>query len=334
MTDPADLAELSDRRLPDPPAPVLEEAARKLTEATAAHPRIYELPPEQGRDVLADLQSGEDVPKPEVDEEWVLVETGGLGRVRTRIVRPKGAGGELPVIFYVHGGGWVLGDEHTHDRLVRELAVGARAAVVFPLYARAPEARYPTQVEQLYAVGRWVVDHGRSHGLISTRIAVCGDSAGGNMAAVLALMSAERGGVPLRAQILLYPVADADFDTPSYVQFAEGFYLTADAMRWFWDQYAADPAQRAEVHASPLRAEVERLRGLVPALVITGEADVLRDEGEAYAAKLRRAGVAVTAVRVQGTVHDFMMLDSLRDSRATRVARDLAVRALHNALHS
>lgn len=333
MADPADPAELPDR-LPEPPAPVLEEAARKLTEATSAHPRIHELPPEQGRDVLAELQSGEEVPKPEVDEEWVVVDAGRLGRVRTRIVRPQGMGRELPVIFYVHGGGWVLGDEHTHDRLVRELAVGAQAAVVFPLYARAPEACYPTQIEQLYAVGRWVVDHGLSHGLISTRIAVCGDSAGGNMSTVLALMSAERGGVPLRAQILLYPVTDAGFDTPSYVQFAEGYYLTADAMHWFWDQYAADPAQRAEAHAAPLRADMDQLRALAPTLLITGEADVLRDEGEAYAAKLRRAGVAVTAVRVQGTVHDFMMLDSLRDCRATRVARDLTVRALHNALHA
>jgi len=322
------------------PAPVLEEEARRLAEATSGHPRINELPPEQGRDVLAGLQSGEDVARPEVDEEWITVDAGRFGidlgrfgQVRTRLVRPRGATGELPVILYAHGGGWVLGDEHTHDRLVRELAVGARAAVAFPLYDRAPEAHYPTQIEQLYAVGRWLVDHGRAHGLTGTRIAVCGDSAGGNMAAVLALLSAERGGVPLRAQILLYPVTDAGFDTPSYAQFADGYYLTAEEMRWFWDQYAPDPARRTEVYAAPLRAEVARLRGLVPALVITDEADVLRDEGEAYAAKLRRAGVAVTAVRVQGTVHDFLMLDSLRDTRAARVARELAVKALQNALH-
>ncbi|MGC5361984.1 alpha/beta hydrolase [Streptomyces sp. DT24] len=318
--------------LPAPPAPVLEPAARELAEATAPHPRIYEVPPERGRHILAGLQSGEDVDKPEVDEEWVTVDTGEYGRVRVRIVRPAGVGGDLPVILFVHGAGWVFGDENTHDRLVRELAVGANAALVFPVYDRAPEARYPTQIEQNHAVAAWIATQGTDQGLDPTRIAVCGDSVGGNMATVLALMAKERGTVRFRAQVLLYPVTDADFGTASYRRFEDGHYLTRDGMIWFWDQYTTDPAQRAEPYASPLRASLDQLRGLPPTLVITGEADVLRDEGEAYAARLREAGVEVTAVRVLGVVHDFLMLDSLRDCRGTAVARELATGALRRAL--
>ncbi|GAA4846535.1 alpha/beta hydrolase [Saccharopolyspora rosea] len=320
-------------QFPNPPEPVLEKAARELAEATMSHPRIYELPPEQGREVLAGLQSGDGVEKPEVEQDWVTVRGGPTGSVRTRIVKPRGSREPLPVVFYIHGAGWVFGDENTHDRLVRELAVGANAAVVFPVYDRAPEAKYPTQIEQNHAVGRWVVSDGYQYGLDPARIAVCGDSVGGNMAAVFALMAAERGDIPLRAQVMLYPVTDAGFDTGSYQQFAEGYYLTRDAMRWFWDQYTSDPAQRSEVHAAPLRASTDRLRGLPPATVVTDEADVLRDEGEAYAAKLRLAGVDVTSVRVNGMVHDFLMLDSLRDCNATRVARQVAIDALNAALH-
>ncbi|MET9381191.1 alpha/beta hydrolase [Streptomyces sp. NPDC002928] len=318
--------------LPPPPTPTLEPDAEALAEATSPHPRIYEVPPEQGRDILAGLQTGEGVDKPPVDEEWVTVEAGPYGQVRTRIVRPEGATGDLPVVLYIHGAGWVFGDENTHDRLVRELATGANAAAVFPVYDRAPEAKYPSQIEQNYAVGKWIVDHGAEHGLDTSRVAVCGDSVGGNMATVFALMAKERGDVDLTAQVLLYPVTDADFDTASYLQFADGYYLTRDGMIWFWDQYTTDPQQRAEPYASPLRATLEQLEGLPPTLVITDEADVLRDEGEAYAAKLREAGVDVTAVRVLGMVHDFMMLDSLRDCRATNVARQLAVAALNKAL--
>ncbi|MFE3826983.1 alpha/beta hydrolase [Streptomyces sp. NPDC059092] len=321
------------KELPPPPTPTLESAARELADATAAHPRIYEVPPEQGRDVLAGLQTGEGVDKPGIDEEWITVDAGEWGAVRTRVIRPENAGGPLPVIFFIHGAGWVFGDENTHDRLVRELAVGAGAAAVFPVYDRAPEARYPTQIEQNYAVARWVVAQGAEHGLDPSRMVVCGDSVGGNMSAVLAQMAKDRGDVRLAAQVLLYPVTDANFDTASYLQFAEGHYLTRDGMLWFWDQYTTDDAQRKERYASPLRASVDDLKGLPPAVVITDEADVLRDEGEAYAARLREAGVPVTAVRVLGMVHDFLMLDSLRDCHATDVARRIAVAAIKDALH-
>jgi acetyl esterase/lipase len=316
-----------------PPAPVLEPAATELAQATDPHPRIYEVAPPQGRDLLAGLQTGAGVDKPAIDEEWVDVDAGRYGMLRARIIRPKGLTGVLPVIVYIHGAGWVFGDENTHDRLVRELAVRANAAVVFPVYTRAPEAKYPTQIEQNYAVGTWLRDHGPVHDLDPAHVAVCGDSVGGNMSTVFAMMNAERGGLDLKCQVLLYPVTDADFDTPSYQQFAEGYFLTLEGMKWFWDQYTTDPAERAHPHASPLRASLEQLRAMPPTLVITDEADVLRDEGEAYAARLRQAGVKVTAVRVLGMVHDFMMLDSLRDTAANNVALKLAGDTLRDALH-
>ncbi|MEW1906523.1 alpha/beta hydrolase [Streptomyces sp. NPDC086147] len=321
-------------QLPPPVTPYLEPAARELAEATDPHPRIYEVPPEQGRDILAGLQSGEGVPRPEVDEEWVEVDAGQWGTVRTRIIRPKGVTGPLPVVVYIHGAGWVFGDDKTHDRLFRELVVGAGAVGVFPVYDRAPEAKYPTQVEQNYAVGQWVRKNGADHGMDTSRVAVTGESVGGCMSAVFALMNKEReDGLDLKAQVLLYPVTDADFDTPSYLQFAEGYYLTRDGMKWFWDAYTTDPEERKQHYASPLRSTLDQLRGLPTTLVITDEADVLRDEGEKYANKLREAGVDVTSVRVAGMVHDFLLLDSLRDTRAANVARKLAVDALRTALH-
>ena len=319
---------------PPPIAPYLEPAASELAKATDPHPRITEMPPEQGRELLLKLQSDPSVPRPEVDEEWVWVDAGQWGTVRTRIIRPKGMTGPLPVMIYIHGAGWVFGDDKTHDRLFRELAVGAGVAGVFPVYDRAPEKKYPTQIEQNYAVGRWVMEHGAEHGLDTSQVAVAGESVGGCMSAAFALMNKDRGGIDLKAQVLLYPVTNADFDTPSYLQFSEHFYLTRDAMKWFWDAYTADPAQRTEIYASPLRASLEELRGLPPTLVITDEADVLRDEGEEYANKMREAGVDVTAVRVAAMVHDFMLLDSLRDTHAAKVARDLAIDALKTALHS
>ncbi|MFF9360489.1 alpha/beta hydrolase [Streptomyces griseoluteus] len=319
--------------IPPPVTPYLEPAAKELAEATDPHPRIYEVPPEQGRAILADLQSDTSVPRPEVDEEWVDVDAGEWGTVRTRIIRPKGVTGPLPVLIYIHGAGWVFGDDKTHDRLFRELTVGAGAVGVFPVYDRAPEAKYPTQVEQNYAVGQWVLKHGAEHDMDTSNVAVTGESVGGCMSAVFALMNKERGGIDLKAQCLLYPVTDAGFDTPSYAQFAEGYYLTRDGMKWFWDAYTSDPSQRSEKYAAPLQASLEELKGLPPTLVITDEADVLRDEGEEYANKLREAGNDVTSVRVAGMVHDFLLLDSLRDTRAANIARKIAIDFLGSALH-
>ncbi|MET8586054.1 alpha/beta hydrolase [Streptomyces collinus] len=316
-----------------PVQPVLEPAAAEFARATANPPYLFDLPPAEGRKAVDEVQSGA-IEKPAVDEEWITVSGGPTGSVRARIVKPAGATGTLPVIFYIHGAGWVFGNAHTHDRLVRELAVGADAAVVFPEYDLSPEARYPVAVEQNYTVARWVVEQGGAKGLDGSRMAVAGDSVGGNMTAALTLMAKERGGPALVQQVLFYPVTDAAFDTPSYHQFATGYFLRRDGMRWFWDQYTTDEAERAQITASPLRATVEQLADLPPALVITGEADVLRDEGEAYANKLREAGVPVTAVRFQGIIHDFVMLDALRGTHAAQAAITLAVGTLRAALHT
>ncbi|WP_328685006.1 alpha/beta hydrolase [Streptomyces sp. NBC_00343] len=315
------------------PRPVLEPAAQAFVEATANPPYLFDLAPAEGRKAVDEVQSGE-IAEPAVDEEWITVSGGPTGQVRARVVRPAGATGTLPVILYIHGAGWVFGNAHTHDRLVRELAVGANAAVVFPEYDLSPEARYPVAIEQNYAVAQWVVQEGATKDLDPTRIAVAGDSVGGNMAAALTLMAKERGDVPLVQQVLFYPVTDANFDTGSYGQFAEGYFLRRDGMQWFWDQYTTDEAERAQITASPLRATTEQLTGLPPALVITGEADVLRDEGEAYANKLREAGVPVTAVRFQGIIHDFVMLNALRETHAAEAAITMAVTVLRKALAS
>ncbi|MFJ1707024.1 alpha/beta hydrolase [Kitasatospora sp. NPDC088346] len=312
-------------------APVLEAAATEFAAATANPPYLFDLTPAEGRKAVDEVQAGE-IDKPAIDEEWVTVQGGPTGSVRARIVKPAGTTGTLPVIVYIHGAGWVFGNAHTHDRLVRELAVGAGAAVVFPEYDLSPEHRYPVAIEQNYAVARWVVTDGADHGLDATRIAVAGDSVGGNMTAALTLMAKERGDLPLVQQVLFYPVTDAAFDTPSYHQFASGYFLRRDGMQWFWDQYTTDPAQRAEITASPLRATSEQLTGLPPALVITAEADVLRDEGEAYAGKLRAAGVPVIATRYQGIIHDFVMLNALRDTQAAGAAITQAVGVLREAL--
>ncbi|CAM5231930.1 alpha/beta hydrolase [Streptomyces griseomycini] len=317
----------------EPVQPVLEPAAAAFAEATADPPYLFDLPPAEGRKAVDEVQSG-DIAKPDVDEEWITVSGGPTGSVRARVVRPAGAEGTLPVILYIHGAGWVFGNAHTHDRLVRELAVGADAAVVFPEYDLSPEARYPVAIEQNYAVARWVVTQGASKGLDGARLAVAGDSVGGNMTAALTLMAKERGDVAPVQQVLFYPVTDASFDTGSYHQFATGYFLRRDGMQWFWDQYTTDEAERAQITASPLRATTEQLTGLPPALVVTAEADVLRDEGEAYANKLREAGVPVTAVRYQGVIHDFVMLNALRGTRAADAAIGQAVTVLRAALHT
>ncbi|MFI8404908.1 alpha/beta hydrolase [Streptomyces sp. NPDC085463] len=312
--------------------PLLEPEALAFAAATANPPYLFDLDPVEGRKAVDVIQSGE-VELPAIDEEWITVAGGPTGMVRARIVRPTGSTGPLPVILYLHGAGWVFGNARTHDRLVRELAVGARAAVVFPEYALSPEARYPVAIEQNYAVAQWITTQVADKDLDGTRLAVTGDCAGGNMSAALTLMAKERGDVVLLQQVLFCPVTDANFDTDSYHQFATGYFLRRDGMQWFWNQYAPSEVDRAQITASPLRATTDQLIGLPPALIITAEADVLRDEGEAYAANLCAAGVAVTAVRVQGVIHDFVTLHPLRPTRGAQTAIGLAIDTLHGALH-
>jgi acetyl esterase len=310
---------------------VLEQASQEFVEATAKPPFLYELTPAEAREVLDDVQA-EPIDKLPVEDRWVTIPAE-VGEVRVRIVRPPDAAGTLPVILYMHGGGWVLGNADTHDRLVRELAVGAGAAVLFVEYDRSPEAHYPVAIEQGYATAQWIKREGAAYDLDPDRMAVAGDSVGGNMTAALALMAAERGDVRFIQQSMYYPVTDAAMDTGSYEQFADGYFLTAKGMAWFWDQYLPDVERRSERYASPLRASDEQLEGLPPAYVNVDEADVLRDEGEAYAARLRAAGVDVTTVRYDGITHDFMMLNPLSATHATRAAVAQAISVLHGALH-
>jgi acetyl esterase/lipase len=310
---------------------VLERASQEFVEATAKPPLLYELTPDQARAVLDEVQAAP-IEKLPVEDRWVTVPAD-VGDVRVRIVRPPDAVGTLPVILYMHGGGWVLGNAGTHDRLVRELAVGTGAAVAFVEYDRSPEAHYPVAIEQGYATARWIAREGRANGLDPERLAVAGDSVGGGMTAALALMAGERGDVRFVHQSMYYPVTDAGMDTGSYEQFAEGYFLTARTMAWFWDAYAPDLDRRSEPFASPLRASDEQIAALPPAFLIVDEADVLRDEGEAYAARLRGAGVPITTVRYDGITHDFMMLNPLSETHATRAAVAQAVSVLREALH-
>jgi acetyl esterase len=308
----------------------LEPAAQDFADATAKPPFLYELGPDGARKVLDDVQAAP-VAKPDVADKWITVPAD-VGDVRVRIVKPVDAVGMLPTILYMHGGGWVLGNAGTHDRLVRELAVGVNAAVVFVEYDRSPEAHYPVAIEQGYATARWITQHGSAEGLDATRMAVAGDSVGGNMTAALAILAKQRGDVTFVHQSMYYPVTDAAQDTDSYREFAQGPFLTARSMAWFWDAYLPEKSSRAEITASPLRARIDQLAGLPEALLIVDENDVLRDEGEAYGRKLTEAGVRTTCVRYNGIIHDFMMLNPLRHTAAATGATRQASHVLQKAL--
>lgn len=312
----------------------LEPATQAFINALAAKggEPIYKLPVPQARQVLEDAQSGP-VAKLPVDMQTLTFHDAKAGPVSITIIRPQGVTGTLPAVLYIHGAGWVLGSENTHDRLARQLATGARAAVVFVNYSRAPEAKFPVQDEQSYAAAQWVVEHGKEHGIDGNNMAIAGDSVGGNMTAAVTLMSKQRGGPKFVYQVLFYPVTDANFNNGSYRQFANGPWLTLPAMKWFWNAYVPNEADRKNPLVTPLNASLEQLKDLPPALVITDENDVLRDEGEAYAHKLMDAGVDVTATRYLGTIHDFVMLNALADTPAAKAAVAQANEKLHAALY-
>ncbi|KTD11898.1 lipase [Legionella gratiana] len=282
---------------------------------------LYDLPVQEGRAIFDKLQElSLENTELKVDIEKHLIQQDSQGKVNIRIIRPQGTKEKLPVVMFYHGAGWVFGDWTTHGRLVCELAVGTHAAVVFVEYSLAPEAQYPTQIEQDYTALKYVAEHGQELNLDTSRLVVAGDSVGGNMAAVMTLLAKERGGPKIDYQVLIYPVTDANFETDSYKEFADGPWLTKKAMEWFWDNYLPDKERRKEITASPLRASLDQLKGLPPALVINGECDVLRDEGEAYEHKLNAAGVPVTGIRHHGTIHDFLMLNALANTPACRNA--------------
>lgn len=308
------------------PARGLEPEAKAFLDKinSAGGPPIYKMSPADARAALTKVQHASKVSVLPSDIEDISILGGPGGKVSLRIVRPEDSRETLPAIMYFHGGGWVLGDKHTHDRLVREIANMTNSAVVFVDYSRSPEARYPTAIEECYRATQYIAESGDQHKIDGSRLVVAGDSVGGNMAAVIPMMAKQRKGPKISLQVMFYPVTDASFDTASYRQFAEGYWLSREAMKWFWDQYLPDKAARKQPLASPLQASAEQLSGLPPAVVITDEFDVLRDEGEAYAHKLTEAGVRVTGMRCLSIIHDFVMLNALAESQATRSAIDLA----------
>ena len=280
---------------------------------------MEQMTPAQARAVLVGAQAGVKLTLPKADVSQKTIQVDGQP-LNLTIVRPAGVKGELPVFMFFHGGGWVLGDFPTHERLVRDLVVGSGAAAVFVNYTPSPEAHYPVAINQAYAATKWVAEHGKEIHVDGKRLAVAGNSVGGNMAAVVALMAKDKGTPAIRFQVLLWPVTDANFETGSYNQFAEGHFLSKNMMKWFWDNYTTDANQRNEIYASPLRATTAQLKGLPPALVQTAGADVLRDEGEAYARKLDEAGVPVTSVRYNGMIHDYGLLNVVSQVPAVRSA--------------
>ena len=301
----------------------LESAALAVCNASSVPPLIFQLPPAKGREVLNEIQNAPVRLCPACVTSC-RYHTGAWGEVEVYLIAPEDEQPVRNVIFYIHGAGWVFGNYHTHEKLVRELAARTHSLVVFPEYSLAPEARYPVAIEQCYRIlcSLRELTGEKYPDLDWDTLTVAGDSAGGNMAIAMTLMAKFRNGPNIQKQLLYYPVTNAFFNTNSYRQFAVGYYLYRAGMQWFWNQYAPSARARNQITASPLRAGIDCLRGLPEAMVINGQADVLRDEGEAYAEKLRRAGVEVTAIRVQGTIHDFVMLNALDQTNACRTAMD------------
>lgn len=302
----------------------LEAAAEAVCNQSANPPFIFQLPPEQGRNILEEAQNAPVYLYP-ADISTRKVDTGKWGTIPVFFVVPQGT---VPkrLIFYIHGAGWVFGSFHTHEKLVRELASRTDSLVVFPEYTRAPEAKFPKAIEQCYFVLShiWELIGDRWPNLNHSALAIAGDSVGGNMTIAMALMAKQRNGPKIQKQLLYYPVTNACFDTPSYRRFAENYYLYRAGMQWFWNQYTACEADRNQITASPLRAGINCLRGLPDTMIINGQADVLRSEGEAFGERLRCAGVAVTALCIQGIIHDFVMLNALDQTVACRLAMDVS----------
>ena len=286
---------------------------------TSGSTPIESLSPTDARQVLIDAQRIDNLDYSGITESSmeIVVEEAPL---KIYIVKPMDLTTAAPGFLFIHGGGWVLGDYATHRRLVRDLVVQSGAIAIFPEYTPSPEAQFPVALQQIYGTLKWVAENGQKIGVINERLAVVGNSVGGNMAAATTLLAKQNSGPKLSLQVLLWPVTDANFDTESYLQFGKDRFLTSSMMKWFWDNYLPDAFERKNMLAAPLQASVEDLKGLPPALIQTAENDVLRDEGEAYGRKLDQAGVPVTVVRYNGLIHDYGMLNALSELPAVKVA--------------
>lgn len=314
--------------------PHLTYNTKKFIDALAAgnSAPIYTLKYEEARKVLDGLQSQIKIPKElDCDIQDIEIPMSSGKNVSVEIVRPLNSKEKLPVVVYFHGGGWVMGNKMTHDLLVRKIAVGANVAVCFVNYTPAPDAKYPVQLEEDYAALEYIYKNGDKFNVDTTILAVAGDSVGGNMAAIMALR-AKNTDIKIKCQILIYPVTDLTFSSQSYIDFADGPWLTKKAMEYFLDAYLDDKSKLKNVDVSPLNATKEQLEGLPHTLVITDENDVLRDEGEAYATKLMEAGVKVISTRYNGTVHDFVMLAPLVDTEPTKAAINQVIDTLKHSL--
>ena len=292
---------------------------------------LEQLTPKEARAVLAEAQSAV-----KVDLSGIIVTEKVINQdgqtVKINIIKPTDVKGILPVFMFFHGGGWVLGDYPTHQRMVHDLVVESGAAAVFVDYTPSPEAHYPVAINQAYAATKWVAEHGEEIGLDGKRLAVAGNSVGGNMATVVALMAKDKKGPEIKLQILFWPVTNAYFETESYNLFGKGRFLTKSLMIWMWDNYTTNTKERKEIYASPLQATIEQLKGLPPALIQTAENDILRDEGEAYARKLDEAGVKVSTTRYNGMIHDWGLLNALSTVPGTKSALLQAAAELKKAL--
>ena len=293
---------------------------------------LEQLSPADARQVLIGAQESVTFDYSGIEETERTISQNGYN-VKIHVIKPNGATADAPVFIFIHGGGWVLGDYPTHRRLVRDLVIESGAVAVFPDYTPSPEARYPTAINEIYAAIEWVSGHGAEIGVDGKNMAVVGNSVGGNMTAVIALMAKDKKGPEIKLQVMLWPVTDANFETESFNLFANGRFLSKNLMKWFWDNYLPDEAARKEIYASPLQASIEQLKGLPQALIQTAENDVLRDEGEAYARKLNEAGVAVTLTRYNGLIHDYGLLNPIAGTPAIKVAIQQAAIVIKNSLN-
>ncbi|WP_292010893.1 alpha/beta hydrolase [Chryseobacterium sp.] len=292
---------------------------------------IEEMSPEDARLVLVGAQNSVSYDYSDIEDSERTITQDGI-TVNIHVVKPRGAKDGLPVFMFFHGGGWVLGDYPTHKRLVRDLVVKSGAVAVFPDYTPSPEAQYPVAINQAYAATKWVAENGKEIGVDSSRLAIAGNSVGGNMTAVVALLAKDRKGPELKQQVLLWPVTDADFTRESWEKYAEERFLTAPLMKWMWNNYTSDLGQRKEKYASPFQASLEELKGLPPALVQVAENDILHDEGVAYARKLDEAGVPTTITDFKGFIHDYGLLNPISHVPAIQEALSQAALALKEAL--